>query len=388
MTLRFSSLVVVASSLVTAFGCSAGSSSGSTTSRDGVGGSGIVTANGGGTSLALGGDTGSTTTSDPSDTRDLPIRKKVCDAMGNCSCLRLAMLGTLTSAATDSDSAAFVSWLNSNSAGTATLTNVATKPTIDDTFLNQYDILLIANVNTWMISDTEKMAIQTWVTNTGGGIITLTGFESTPAERDASSQVISFSGLNYGTASDTTPETAPASGQSVPVYYKGGTTDLKNCLFWNGGSSTHSSPGITTPIQFTPQTDPQLSKLTLNLDYVGAFIGWPVTAPAGATILAKDPVTQGNMAVALEYNSKGRILAFGDEWVIYTNEWVPTGTPNDMQMDQYNPCWEPAMGSAAGFFQSVETLYQTKQFWFNAINWVAPPNECGFVVNDKDVVVK
>ncbi len=388
MTLRFSSLVVVASSLAAALACSAGSSSGSPVSRDGTGGSGTVTAGGGTTSLALGGDTSTTTTSDPSDTRDLPVRKKVCDAMGNCSCLRLAMLGTLTSAATDSDSAAFVAWLNDNSAGTATLTNVATKPTIDDTFLNQYDILLVANVNDWVFSDAEKAAVEKWVSTTGGGIITLTGFVSTPAERDESSQIISFSGLNYGTATDSTPETAPASGQSSPVYYKGGMTDLKNCLFWNGGSTTHSSPGITTPIQFTPQTDPELSKLTLNLDYVGAFIGWPVTAPAGSTILAKDPVTQGNMAVALEYNSKGRILAFGDEWVIYSNEWVPTGTPSDMQMDQYNPCWEPAVGSTMGFFQSVETLYQTKQFWFNAINWVAPPNECGFVVNDKDVVVK
>jgi hypothetical protein len=386
MTLRFSSLVVVASSLVTALACSAGSSNSST--LRGAGGSGTVTGGAGSTSLSLGGATTATGMRDPSDTRDLPVRKKTCDATGKCSCLQLAMLGTLDSAATDSDSAAFQAWLNGNSDGTATLTNVPTKPTIDAAFLAQYDILLVANVNSWVISPDEKAAVQTWVTDTGGGIITLTGFVSTPAERDASSQIIAFSGLNYGTATDTTPMTAPASGQSVPVYYKGGTTDLKNCLFWNGGSTTHSSPGITTPIQFTPQTDASLSKLTLGLNYVGAFIGWPVTAPAGSTVLAKDPVTQGNMAVALEYNSKGRILAFGDEWVIYSNEWVPTGTPSDMQMDQYNPCWEPAMGTAAGFFQSVETLYQTKQFWFDAINWVAPPNECDFTVIDPDVVVK
>jgi hypothetical protein len=36
----------------------------------------------------------------------------------------------------------------------------------------------------------------------------------------------------------------------------------------------------------------------------------------------------------------------------------------------------------------VQTLYQTKQFWYDAINWVAPPNECGFQVEDPDVVVK
>jgi hypothetical protein len=394
MTLRFSSLLVAATSLLTAVACSAGSGAGSTTTHDGTGsggtGSGVITTGNGGSgnSLNIGGDTSGTGMRDPSDTRDLPVRQKTCDASGqNCTCLRLAMLGTLTSAATDSDSSAFQAWLNGHSDGTATLTTVPTKPTIDATFLGQYDILLVANVNTWVFSADEKAAIEKWVTDTGGGIITITGFESTPPERDASSQAISFSGINYGTASSTTAMTAPASGQSSPVYYKGGTTDLKNCLFWNGGTTTHSSPGITTPIKFTQQTD-SMAKLTLGLDYVGAFIGWPVTAPAGATVLATDPVTGGNMAVALEYNGKGRILAFGDEWVIYSNEWVPTGTPSNMQMDMYNPCWVAAAGNAPGFFHSVESLYQTKQFWYDAINWVAPPNLCSFTVTDPDVVVK
>jgi hypothetical protein len=338
MTLRFSSLLVVASSLVAAIACSAGSGGSSINSRDGTGGSGTVSPGGGsGNSLNVG-MTGMMGMPDPTDTRTLPIRQQVCDASGKCSCLRLAMLGTLTSAATDSDSAAFVTWLNGMSDGTATLTNVPTKPSIDATFLAQYDILLVANVNTWVFSADEKAAIEKWVTDTGGGIITLTGFESTPAERDASSQAVSFSGINYGTATDTTPMTAPASGQSEPVYYQGGTTNLKDCLIRNGVTGTHSSPDITTPIQFTPQTDTtsNLTKLTLDLNYVGAFIGWPVTAPAGATVLAKDPVTGGNMAVALEYNGKGRILSFGDEWVIYTNEWQQAGTPAMSQMDPSN----------------------------------------------------
>jgi hypothetical protein len=388
MTLRFSSLFVVASSLVAALACSAGSGGGSTNSRGGIGGGGTLSpGDGSGNSLNLGAGVGMP---DPTDTRTLPIRQQVCDTSGKCSCLRLAMLGTLASSAADTDSAAFVAWLNGNSDGTATLTNVPAKPTIDATFLGQYDILLVANVNTWVFSADEKAAIEKWVTDTGGGIITLTGFASTPAERDASSQAVSFSGINYGTASDTTAMTAPASGQSAPVFYQGGSTNLKNCLIWNGGTATHSSPDITTPIPFIPQTDTtsNLTKLTLDLNYVGAFIGWPVTAPAGATVLAKDPVTGGNMAVALEYKGAGRILSFGDEWVIYTNEWQQTGTPADMQMDQYNPCWVPASGATPGFFHSVEDLYQTKQFWFNVINWVAPPNACNFTVIDPDVHIK
>ena len=396
MTVRFSTTLVLASSLLALLACSAGSPPAFSTthttgngSTDGGAGSLAVGENGGtGNTLGIAGGPAATGP-DPNDPRAVPVRQKVCDAAGKCTCLRLAMLGTLASAAADTDSQAFVTWLNGNSDGTATLTNVATKPTVDATFLAQYDILLVANVNGWTFSSDEQAAVQKWVTDTGGGIITLTGFDSTLAEPAASSQLISFSGINYGSGANPNVETAPASGESKPVYYKGGTTNLKQCLEWNGSSGgvQHSSPRITTPIQFTPQTG-SLAKLTLGLDYVGAFIGWPVTAPAGATVVAKDPVTGGNMAVAYEYEGKGRILAFGDEWVIFSNEWLPNGQPANQQKDQNNPCWVPAAAGAAGFFHSVETLYQTKQFWFDAINWVAPPNQCNFVVNDRDVIVK
>jgi len=90
------------------------------------------------------------------------------------------------------------------------------------------------------------------------------------------------------------------------------------------------------------------------------------------------------MAAALELEGKGRLLAFGDEWVIFRNQWEPVGTPSNQQMDMYNPCWIPATAS----FHSVKTLYQTKQFWYDAVNWVAPPNECNFIIDDPDVVVR
>jgi hypothetical protein len=385
MTLRFSSLLIATASLLSAIACSAGAPNTGSTAR-GAGGSGSTTSGTGGSGNALAVGDGTTTMRDPTDTRDLATRPKTCDAMGNCTCLRLAMLGTLTSAAVDSDTTAFVDWLNDKSMGTALVTNITAKPTLDATFLGNYDVLIVANVSAWAaFSAAEQAAIKQWVEQTGGGIITLTGFNSLAAEPATSSQLISFAGLGYGS----TPA-APASGEGYPVYYKGGTTNLKMCLNWTGSSGgiTHSQPFITTPVKFTPQTG-TLEKLTFNLDYVGAFIGWPVsTIPQGAVVVATDPVTGGNMAVAYEDNGKGRIFAFGDEWVVFSNEWAPTGNPNNTQMDQYNPCWEPASGTAAGFFQSVETLYQTKQFWYDAINWVAPPTECSFTVTDPDVVVK
>lgn len=386
MKLRFSSLLLIASSLVGALACSAGGSSPpSRVSPNGGSGSTIDPTGGGGATVIN--TQGNATTSDPNDKRNLPVRQKTCDASGqNCTCLRLAMLGTLTSAAKDSDSQAFADWLNGHAGGTATLTTVATKPTIDATFLGNYDILLVANVNTWTLSADEKAAVEKWSTETGGGIVTLTGFDSMAEEPPASSQIISFAGFSYGS-----PVTAPndaMQAQNTPIYYKGGTTNLRQCMFWNGSDSgTHSSPFITDAIPFTAQTDTELSKLTLNLSYVGAFYGWTVMAPAGATILAKDPVTQSPIAAALD-NGKGRIFAFGDEWVIFTNEWTHTGTPSNMQMDSGNPCYVPAAGTAPAFFHSVESLYQTKQFWYNVINWVAPPNACNFTVTDPDVVVK
>ncbi|HYP76978.1 MAG TPA: hypothetical protein VER12_13515 [Polyangiaceae bacterium] len=385
MSPRYSTLLL-ASSLALLLGCSASSSDTSPIGRppNGQGGNGSVLGGGGGTSIITGPDgSAAQTTFDPNDKRDIPMREKACDAAGNCTCLRLAMLGTLTSAANDPDTTAFTTWLSEKSDGTAVATNIPTKPTIDAGFLASYDILLVANVNGWMISASEKAAVEKWVSE-GGGIITLTGFTSNATEAAATSQLISFAGLSY-TGTSEAQWAAPKSGEQQPVYYKGGNVDLKLCMNWDGVVSNAAKPFITTPIKFPPQTG-SLAKLTANLDYTGAFIGWPIMAPADATVIAKDPVTGGNMAVAKEVNGKGRIFAFGDEWVTFTSLWQQSGMPVPPQKDAGNKCWVPdATLPEGGFFHSVGTLYQTKQFWYNAINWVAPPNQC-FTLKDPDVI--
>jgi hypothetical protein len=385
MKLRSVASLALISTLGTAFGCSAsGSGNGSMNhSSNGASSSGAdqpildpTSGSGGGLAIAIGGTTGASEEKDPNDPRDVPVRQKMCDTSGaNCTCLRLALLGTLDSAANNKDTQPFIDWLNGNSDGTAIVKMESVKPTIDDAWLAQYDILLVANVNGWAFSADEKAAVAKWSKEQGGGIISLTGFVSTASEPADTSQLISFSGLSYSAS-----RTAEG-GQSKPVYYKGGSVDLKECLAWSGGSDAI----ITAPIKFAPQTG-SMEKLTLSLDYVGAFIGFGVTAPAGATVVATDPVSNQAMAVALEVEGKGRVLAFGDEWVIFKNQWEPTGNPNNMQMDMYNKCWEAPQGSDPGFFQSVKTLYQTKQFWYDAINWVAPPNQCNFTIRDPEVV--
>lgn len=364
--------------LASVIACSAGAGHQLPGATGGGGNGGLILGTGGnGPDLTVGPGTG---TSDPNDTRKVPIRQKTCDAAGACTCLRLALIGTLDSAAASKDTQPFLDWLNGNSGGTATVTMVKTQPTLDDAFLKQYDILVIANVNGWTFSAADKTAVENWVRTTGGGIISLTGFVSIDAtEPAATSQLIEFSGVKY----DSNRTALQGPGQKTPVYYNGGSVDLKTCLSWNGDNDSI----ITASVNFPPQTG-QLSKLTFGLSYAGAFLGYGVVAPAGATVIAKDPTTTENIAVAYEVDGTGRIFAWGDEWVIYANQWAPkTGaTPYNTTKDQGNICYDATLTTPLPF-HSVQTLYQTKQFWYDAINWVAPPNECNFVIVDDDVQI-
>ena len=393
MNLRFVASLALFSTLASGLGCSAGGSGSGSTNQGGTGAtsnngtSGTqpdLNTNGGGPVITVGGNAG---VRDPNDPRDIDARPKLCDTSGaNCTCLRLGLLGTLDSSATAKDTKPFIDWLNGNSGGTAKVTMISAKPAvIDAAFLAQYDILVVANVNGWTFTADEKGAVEKWVRELAGGMVTLTGFTSVATEAAATSQLVDFAGMGYSGAV-MTDWTAPANGSTTPIHYKNGTADLRNCLnLWSAMEDREASQ--TTAVKFMPQAAP-LDKLTASLDYVGAYIGWPVKAPAGSTVIATDPMTGKNMAVALEVDGKGRILSFGDEWVIFTNQWQPVGTPTNMNMDTGNMCWQPAVGADPGFFQSVRSLYQTKQFWYNIINWVAPPSECNFTIMDPDVVVK
>jgi hypothetical protein len=394
MNLRFFASFAVISALTSVLACSA-AGDGSQTQGSGNNGSGASSSTGnqpsfGGSSVGTGnqpslggGINANPLPKDPNDPRDVPVRPKICDAAGKCTCLRLALVGTLESAAVAKDTQPFIDWLNTNSDGTATVTMVTTKPAINEAFLGMYDILVVANVNGWAFSADEKAAVEKWVKEMGGGIVTLTGFNSMATEPPATSQLVDFAGMGY-TGSGEADWTAPHAGNVTPIHYNGGAVDLRNCLnLWS--NAVDKEAANTTAIQFTPQTG-ALVDLTASLTYVGAYIGWPVKAPAGSTVLATDPMSGKNMAVAYEVDGKGRILSFGDEWIVFTNQWTPLGTFTDARMDANNMCWQATPDP--GFFHSVKSLYQTKQFWYNAINWVAPPSECNFTITDDDVVVK
>jgi hypothetical protein len=391
MNLRFVAGLALFSILASGFGCSAGGGgkgSGTGNGDNGTGGTQpILNTNGGGPVLNMSGAP-SSGYRDPNDPRDIDARPQTCDANGVCTCLRLALVGTLDSSANTKDTQPFIDWLNGNSGGTAKVTMVKDKPTIDAAFLATYDILVLANVNTWKFSADEKTAVENWVKTQAGGIVTLTGFASNATETADTSQLVDFAGMGY-TGTSMTEWTAPGlpTGQVPPdpIYYKGGSVDMRNCLF-RRTSMVDKDAGNTWAIKFAPQPAP-LDKLTLGLDYVGAYIGWPVKAPSGSTVLATDPSSGKNMAVALEVEKKGRIVSFGDEWVVLANLWQPVsafvggGGTGDM-------CYLAPVGTETDTYHSVKSLYQSKQFWYDVINWVAPPSQCNFTIMDPDVVVK
>jgi hypothetical protein len=393
MNLRFVANLALFSAVASGLACSAGGDASSNTNPSNTtsssGGNGPILNTNGGSGIVLNTSGNGPLPMDPNDPRNVPVRPKLCDANGmNCTCLRLALVGSLDSSANTKDTKPFIDWLNGNSDGTAKVTMVQTKPTFDAAFLNSYDVLVLANVNTWKFSAEEKAAVETWVKVQGGGIVTLTGFASNATEAADTSQLVDFAGMGY-TGTTMAEWTAPAlpAGQVPPnpIYYKGGSVDMRNCLF-RRTSMIDKDAGNTWAVKFAPQAAP-LDKLTLSLDYVGAYIGWPVKAPAGSTVLATDPSTGKNMAVALEVEGKGRILSFGDEWVVLANLWQPVsefvgpGGAGDM-------CYIAPVGTEPANYHSVRSLYQSKQFWFDVINWVAPPSECNFTIEDPDDVVK
>jgi hypothetical protein len=363
-----------ATSLGSAGAPNSGSRSASTVSATGAGGTLNTNPAGTGGSVVLNSYSFASTTS----TVDAgPGRAKVCDDAGNCVCLRLALIGTLDSAANANDTTAFTGWLNSSSQGTATVTTYTTQPTLDDTFLSGYDILLIANVDGWTFSAADKQAVANWVTSTGGGIMTLTGFTSVATEPADTSQLISFAGMGY-----TSVETATPEGQNINED-AGVTAFPKYCIAW--GSSSDAI--ITTPIALTPETG-SLAALTFDVSYIGAFMGWGVDTPPGSTVVATDPVSNEPMLVA-DVVGSGKILSWGDEWITLENQWVSTGTPPNTQLDQYNQCYhmvnDAGLSDPNNYYYSVQNYYQTKQFWYDAITWVAPPSQCTFTITDPSV---
>jgi hypothetical protein len=265
-----------------------------------------------------------------------------CDA-ARCTCINIASIGQ---PGHYGDTTEFTDWLNSKS--TAAVDMYTTHPTLTADFLSKYNVLLIqwlTDSNSgpyWTFTDDEVAALKAWV-NMGGGLITLSGYDSNSEEVVPLNRLLSFTDISYNT--DDVLASCPA--------------DVANrCYCW--GNSVPVGPWAAGPIG-------------KNIKQVGAFHGRSIN-PGSASVDCSDPA---HVYAAHEAIGSGLVFAFTDEWVTYTSQWLGSSSANTgtMYTDPNNACYE----------QSAATVFQVPQFWFNIISWEAQ-SKCVFTLSDPSVV--
>ncbi|MFL5307836.1 MAG: hypothetical protein ACJ8F1_21635 [Polyangia bacterium] len=277
-----------------------------------------------------------------------------CDGGDACMCppFKLAVIGKPgkwgANPNGDPDTA-LQDWLNSSSAGTAQADNFTTRPTLTADFLAQYSVIILASLaddsNTgpwWKFSADEIAAFHTWLDN-GGGVITLAGYSGDPGETTPLNQLIGFSGVTYST--DGTWGTC---------------ADNQTC------SCTHSNT-----LSEWNRTDPVVANLATGVTFVGYQNGRSIIAPSDGHVAA----TVGGTSNALvgKLVGKGRVLAFGDEWITYTSQWTGAGNPSASDPN------------CAGYLP--QDKYQMAQFWYNMIHWVQPAANCFMIVGPSPIII-
>ena len=270
-----------------------------------------------------------------------------CDGGDACMCppFKLAVIGKPgkwgANPNGDPDTA-LQDWLNSSSAGTAQVDNFTTRTTLTPDFLAQYSVIILASLSEdsnvgpwWTFSADEIAAFGAWVQN-GGGVISLIGYSGDPGEIGPVNQLIGFSGITYN-------------GDGV----WGTCADQQTC------NCTHSNT-----LSEWNRTDPVVAQLASGMTFVGYEMGRSINAPSDSHVAA----TVGGTTAALvgKLVGKGRVLAYGDEWVTYTSQWTGAGNPSAS---------DP---SCAGYLP--QDKYQMAQFWYNVIRWAQPAASCFMVI--------
>lgn len=330
-------------------------STGGAASLGGTGGaSGIVGTGGNPTSAGKGGGGGTTTSVRTPDGGQDGGRIVGCDGGDACMCppFKLALIGKPgkwgANPNGDPDTA-LQEWLNSSSAGTAQADNFPNRPTLTPAFLASYSVIILASLAEdsstgpwWTFSADEVAAFRAWVEN-GGGVITLTGYAGDPGEVAPLNQLIGFSGITY----------------SQDAVW-GTCADIQTC------NCTHSNT-----LSEWNRTDPVVANLSTGVTFVGYQNGRPIIAPSDAHVAA----TVGGTSNALvgKLVGKGRILAFGDEWVTYTSQWTGIGNPS---------ATDP---SCSGYLP--EDRYQMAQFWYNMVRWSQPAADCFTIVGPSPIII-
>lgn len=240
---------------------------------------------------------------------------------------------------------ALMDWLNSSSAGTARVDNFTDRKPLTSDFLATYDVIVLASLAEdsdvgpwWTFSADEIAAFRAWVED-GGGVISLSGYSS-GNEQAPSTQLLGFSGIEYKQ------------------------DRVGDFVDWQICGCTHSST-LTDWVR----TDPLVASLGTGMTMVGFEGGHSIIAPADAHVAA---TVQGLPVLVGKVAGKGRVLAFGDEWITYTSQWSGVGNPSTT---------DP---SCKGFLP--QDKYQIAQFWFNMIRWAQPASTCFTIVDTANPV--
>jgi hypothetical protein len=288
-----------------------------------------------------------------------------CDDSGNCTCIRIASIGHegVWGPCSMDSTTALQNWLNTQS--TAKVDNYdTTKPTLTAAFLAQYDVILlqwmVANGKQgndgapWQFSTDEISALKDWV-NAGGGIVALNGYQATDptAIEDiyATNQLLSFTDIKFNKVVDITSSMVPGNsdcwGGSVPL---GGPVG-------EGGIASVGTWDMTTPIG-------------RHVTSVGALDMRSITATT-----ATPDCTNGTSVYAVhEQIGNGHVVAYGDEWVTYSGEWL--GTATCIMSARYSQC--------TGQGENATQLFQIPQFWYNAIKYAASSVTCFTIMTPPD----
>jgi len=332
---------------------SAGSQSGGAgnTGGGGGGGSGIITFGPDGSAMGSGADSAS---GEP-----LPdLKGYQCDDAGTCTLcqpVRILSLGQpakygANSGSTDNTDA-FQAFMNSNTNGTATMQMLETFTPITSLDLSQYDVIILQALYTnpydttnglWTYTAADATALHDWVNNQGGAIIAMSGyFSDNTVEIQPLNQLLAPFGITYDGDNTYTTNDCPSTPNWGPLCY---------CAY---GSIPFDNWTSLVP------------DITKNLGKVGIFMGRSITCPGSDCQIVGtnnvDTTAQSNIAGVAKAVGKGRVFAWGDEWVTYTSQWGLTPDPQYDNATTYAQC--------VGY--TPHTSYAVPQFWYNVFRWVA-----------------
>jgi hypothetical protein len=277
-----------------------------------------------------------------------------CDDAGSCtrcSPVRILSIGQPAkygaNSGTTDNTDAFQAFMNSNTKGTATMQMLKTFTHITDLDLSQYDVIILQALYTnpydpnglWTYTDADAAALSDWVNNKGGAIIAMSGYFS-----------------------DSTIEIQPLNKLLAPfgITYDGDNTYTSNdCP--NPPSLCYCAYG-SIPFNNWSTAVPEITK---NLGNVGVFMGRSITCPGSDCQIvgtnSVDTNAQSKIAGVAKVVGKGRVFAWGDEWVTYTSQWGLTPDPQYDDAVKYKQC--------VGY--TPMTSYGVPQFWYNVFRWVA-----------------